>query len=260
MAGKTPGYDVLVIGAGGAGLRAALAAKEEDPNVSVLLVTKGRLGKSGVTAAACSDRMAFQVSFPWTPPGGEDSWKRHADDIYRIGGYVSDGDLALILARNSRQAYDYLDKLSVPFVKRKGRPVQFLTDGSRFPRACFTGPYTAVHISRALCNRLRETDVEVLENHSVVRLLTDSKGKRVTGAILLKQKSARPHPFAVGAKAVVLATGGAGEIFATNVFPKGMTGDGYRLAYEIGAKLVNIGEDEARLFRKLSQSYSQVRQ
>ena len=198
MAGKTLNFDVLVIGAGGAGLRAALAAKEKDASLSILLVTKGRLGKSGVTATACSDRMAFQVSFPWTPPGGDGSWKSHADDIYRAGGCVSDADLALMLARNSREAYDYLDKLGVPFVRRHGRPLQFLTDGSRFPRACFTGPYTAVHISQALCRRLKELDVEILENHAAVRLLTDSKGARVTGAILLKQGAARPRPLVIG--------------------------------------------------------------
>ena len=232
--------DILVVGAGGAGLRAALAAKEADPAIGVLLVTKGKLGRAGVTANSCSDRMAFHVSLPWTPPGGKEAWKVHADDIYRIGGYVSDGTLAKTLARGSAEAYFYLDKLGVPFVKRGRRPVQFVTDGSDHPRACFTGPYTAVHISKALVKKLKRTDIDVLEDHMVARLLTDSKGKKICGAILLKENSKRAQLTVVQARAIILATGGAGEIYRTNVFPSGMTGDGYWLAYDTGAALVNM--------------------
>ena len=84
--------DVLVVGGGGAGLRAAIEADACGANV--ILLTKGKLGASGVTATACSDRMAFHVTLPHTEPGGPENWKYHADDIYAIGGYVSDYDLA----------------------------------------------------------------------------------------------------------------------------------------------------------------------
>ena len=86
--------DVLVVGGGGAALRAAIAAKELDPECKVYVVTKGKLGTTGTTANSCSDRMAFHATLPHTEPGGEDAWKYHADDIYRIGGRVSDYDLA----------------------------------------------------------------------------------------------------------------------------------------------------------------------
>ena len=82
--------DVLVIGGGCAALRAAIAAKEADPVLRVVLATKGRLGASGVTANAHSDRMAFHAVLDHTAPGGDNAWKYHADDIYRIGGMVSD--------------------------------------------------------------------------------------------------------------------------------------------------------------------------
>jgi len=240
MAEKKIRCDVLVAGAGGAGLRAALAAKEKEPALNILLVTKGRLGRAGVTANSCSDRMAFHATLPWTPPGGKDAWRAHADDIYRIGGYVSDGTLAKILARGSADAYFYLEKLGVPFARKGERPVQFVTDGSDYPRACFTGPYTAVHISKALVKEVKRTDIGVLENHMVARILTDSKGKKVCGAILLKENSKRAQPTVVQAGAIILATGGAGGIYRTNVFPSGMTGDGYWLAYDIAAGLVNM--------------------
>ncbi|MCK4548275.1 MAG: FAD-binding protein, partial [Candidatus Eisenbacteria sp.] len=86
--------DVLIIGGGGAALRAAIAAKETAPGLRVMVATKGTLGKSGVTAIACSDRMAFHATLPYTEPGTADSWRIHADDVYRIGGCVSDWDLA----------------------------------------------------------------------------------------------------------------------------------------------------------------------
>ena len=88
--------DVLVIGGGGAALRAAIEAYETSATRGVLLVTKGELGRSGCTALACSDRMAFHATLPYTGPGGDDAWRYHAVDIYEIGGRVSYGSLAEI--------------------------------------------------------------------------------------------------------------------------------------------------------------------
>jgi succinate dehydrogenase/fumarate reductase flavoprotein subunit len=111
--------------------------------------------------------MAFHATLPYTEPGGSDNWKYHAEDIYRIGGYVSDGNLALILAREAREAFEYLDRLGVPFVKRSGgRADQFITDGSEYARACYTGPRTANHIEEALL-RKASMDIGIL-NHCMI--------------------------------------------------------------------------------------------
>lgn len=139
-------------------MRAAIEAVRTDSNLKVILVTKGKLGKSGVTATACSDRMAFQVSLPYTEPGGKDNWKYHAEDIYRIGGEVSDYDLAEILAGKSSEAFAYLDALGVPFVKKNGKAAQFLSDGSGYPRAYYTGPHTANEIEKALVGKIKTLD------------------------------------------------------------------------------------------------------
>lgn len=233
--------DVLVIGGGGAALRAAIAAQEYNPDLKVVLATKGRLGRSGVTATACSDRMAFHATLPHTPPGGPDAWRYHAEDIYRLGGLVSDWDLAVTLAREAEAAFNYLDALGVPFVKEGGKARQFVTDGSDFPRACYTGPKTAIHIEEALVERLRQLPVQVLNFTMVARLIT-SQG-RVTGALALDTRQ-RHDPAAalkvISARTVILATGGAGQVYRTNVFPGGMTGDGYALAYTAGTELVNM--------------------
>ncbi|MFQ5834539.1 MAG: FAD-binding protein [bacterium] len=229
--------DVLIVGGGGAALRAALEIAERDFAARVILVTKGKLGKSGVTANACSDRMAFHATMPFTEPGGEDNWKYHADDIYRIGGYASDENLAQILAKNSGEAFRYLDRLGVPWVRKEGIVDQFVTDGSKYARACYTGPYTANHIEEALIKKLKTTWVKMLEDLMVVDLIVSSSGDRVIGAFGLNKEE---KLVLFTAKATILATGGAGEVFRINVYPEGMTGDGWAMAYRAGAELVNM--------------------
>ncbi|MGQ9647281.1 MAG: FAD-binding protein [Thermodesulfobacteriota bacterium] len=233
--------DVLIIGGGGAGLRAAIEAREILKKGKILIVTKGVLGKSGVTATACSDRMAFHVTLPYTEPQEPDNWRYHAEDIYRIGGYVSDGDLALILAREAREAFEYLDRLGVPFVKRKdGRADQFITDGSDYARACYTGPRTANHIEEALLRKASSMDIGVL-NHCMMTDLITYRG-RVIGAFGIDEMEDNVEKSlkVVSAKTVILTTGGAGEAYEIHVFPICMTGDGYAMAYRAGAELVNM--------------------
>ena len=234
--------DVLVIGAGGAGLRAAIEARETSKKGKVLIVTKGVFGKSGVTATACSDRMAFHATLPETEPGGPDHWRYHAEDIYRIGGYVSDGDLASILAKEAQQAFEYLDLLGVPFVKREdGRVEQFITDGSEYARACYTGPRTANHIEEALLKKVSSVNIQMID-HCMIADLIKYRG-RIVGAIGIDEREefkTEDRLKVFSSKATLLATGGAGEVFGVHVFPDGMTGDGYALAYRAGAELVNM--------------------
>ena len=234
--------DVLIIGAGGAGLRASIEVREALKRGKVLLVTKGILGKSGVTATACSDRMAFHATLPETDPGGLDPWRYHAEDIYRIGGYVSDGDLASILAKEAQQAFEYLDLLGVPFVRGEdGRVDQFITDGSEYARACYTGPRTANHIEEALLKKVSSANIRIIDHCMIVDLI--KYRRRVVGAIGIDEREGFKveNRFKVfSCKAILLATGGAGEVFGIHVFPEGMTGDGYALAYRAGAELVNM--------------------
>ncbi|GAI77234.1 unnamed protein product, partial [marine sediment metagenome] len=151
-----------------------------------------------------------------------------AEDIYRIGGEVSDYDLAEILARNSGEAFKYLDELGVPFVKKNGKVDQFLTDGSKYPRACYTGPYTANHIEEALVRKINTLDIQILENHLTAELLVSEDRKRVVGAIGLDMHDTGSgrNPSLFLTKAIILATGGAGQVFEGSVFPPELTGDG----------------------------------
>ena len=231
---------VLLIGGGGTALRAAIEAYETLATRDVLLVTKGKLGKSGCTALACSDRMAFHATLPYTEPGGEDAWRYHAVDVYEIGGRVSDGTLAEILAKNAGGAFKYLDDLGVPWVRTsEGKADQFVTDGSKYARACYTGPYTANRIEEALIRRFKHIGVPYIDRCMVAELVTSADG-RVVGAIALKEDEPGAEPLMIRAKTIVLATGGPGGAYRVSVFPPGMTGDGQAMAYRIGAELVNM--------------------
>jgi len=225
------GADVVIIGSGGAALRAALAAA--DRRASVLVIEKGQLGKAGVTALSCSDRMAFHATLEHTEPGGPDAWRYHAEDIYRIGGRVSDASLARVLAKGAAEAFHYLDKLGVPFARRPdGLADQFITDGSKYARACYTGPHTANDIHAALRKEFARRGLPIIENAMAADLALDAAGN-VVGVRLADGRL-------IAAAAVILATGGAGQAYEVNVFPEGMTGDGYAMAYRAGADLVNL--------------------
>ena len=232
--------DILVVGSGGAALRAAIAAQEAAPELAVLVATKGKPGLSGVTANSCSDRMAFHATLPYTEPGSKDAWTYHADDIYRIGGKVSDKALADVLAHEAATAFEYLDRLGVPFVKKDGKADQFVTDGSEYARACYTGPRTANHIEQALVKRFHELKINAIEFTMAVRLIHD--GERLVGVVAADSREKDPEKslFIIRTPAVIIATGGGGMIYEHNVFPGGMTGDGFALALEAGAELVNM--------------------
>lgn len=228
--------DVAIIGGGGAGLRAAIAAKEKVPSLNVMLLTKKPLGVGGTTAIACSDRMAFHATLPYTLPE-KDNWRHHAMDIYRIGGEVSDYNLAELLAKESADALEYLLNLGVPFVKKlDGKIDQFLTDGSVYPRACYVGPETAVEIHKALLRRFKNLNIELRENAMLYDFLVKD-GRVIAAKFVDVQTNER---FCVFARSFVLATGGGGRLFKRNVFPSEMTGDGYAAALRAGAELVNM--------------------
>lgn len=229
--------DVLVIGSGGAGLRAALAVREKVPELEVMIVTKGNFIKDGVTGLSCSDRMAFHATLDSTEPLGKEAWKYHAQDIFEIGGLVSDQNLAEILAKNSKEAFGYLDELGVPFVKERGKVTQFVTDGSEYARACYTGPYTANHIAEFLGEKVVELKVLLFEKIMIYEVMLNEEGqiKGVWGV-----KIPTGELVFIEAPSIVLAAGGGGQVFVSNVYPDELTGDGYVMAVKCGAKLVNM--------------------
>ena len=226
--------DVLVIGAGGAGLRAALEAKAN--GADVLVINKGVSGETGCTKSAASDWMAFGAAFGHADP--RDSPKEHWIDIMVKGGLVCEPPLSRNIAFDAPDRLMDLENWGADLDKTdEGKFVQILSDGARYPRACGRGADTGPVIIEVLMDRASQQNVRFTNNVSAVDLVLNESGEVIgcwgvdveTGQLTL-----------VEAGAVVLATGGAGSLYAINVFPDGMSGDGYAMAYRAGAQLVNM--------------------
>ncbi len=231
---RTYKTDVLVSGAGGAGLRAAVEAKAN--GADVLVVNKGESGETGCTKSAASDWMAFGAAFGHADP--KDAPKEHWIDIMVKGGLVCEPPLCRNIAFNAPDRFMDLENWGADFDKTDdGKFVQILSDGARYPRACGKGVDTGPVIIEVLKNRAKQLNVDFADNVSTVDLILNDSGE-VVGCWGVDMESGDLVVFEAGA--VVFAAGGAGRAFALNVFPEGMSGDGYAMAYRAGAEMVNM--------------------
>lgn len=227
--------DVIVIGAGGAGLRAAVAAKEA--GADVLVLEKGIAGKSGCTQNSASDWMAYGAAFGHADQ--RDNPHEHWLDIMIKGALVARPELARRIAYESPQRLLDLERWGASFDKKDGKFVQILSDGARFPRACGKGTNTGPEIERVLLERARDLGVRFVEGVMTAELImAGEQPSRVIGCWGITEGGRELAVFS--APAIILATGGAGELYSFNVFPEGMTGDGMAMAYRAGAALVNM--------------------
>ncbi|MCD6503830.1 FAD-dependent oxidoreductase [Candidatus Bathyarchaeota archaeon] len=225
--------DVLIIGGGGAGSRAAIEADKFGVDVTILC--KGEYGESGCTPNSASEWMAYGVALGIADP--RDSCEAHFRDIVEIGAYVCDQNLAKIIAYEAPSRFFELVDWGVNFLRDEdGRFRQFMSDGASYPRACGTGADTGRQIMNALKKIVNERGIRVLENTMAVDLVMNDG--RIVGAVAIDVETLEPTFFE--AKSTVISTGGAGSLFLHNVFPNGMTGDGYAMALRAGAKLVNM--------------------
>lgn len=231
--------DVLVVGSGGAGLRAAVEAAQA--GAKVLVAAKGIPGSCGTTYTAASDWMAFGAAFGHADPA--DAPREHWIDIMVKGGLVCKPELARAIAEDAPARFQELEDWGGDFDKTEdGKFVQILSDGARYARACGRGADTGPIIVSVLmdqCRRVTEQgsgSVSFLPRTMIVDAVTDGGGVRGAWGIDLTDD----QPVAIATSAVVLASGGAGELFKLNVFPEGATGDGYALALRAGAPLVNF--------------------
>jgi fumarate reductase (CoM/CoB) subunit A len=227
--------DVLVIGAGGAGARAAIEAAQ-NPQLRILILNQGPVGKSGLTAMA-NGGMQW-VSHP------EDSPRYIFEDIVRIGCFLNDQNLIEVLSEEApARAQELIDWGAKPLAfedRRGGGPSPDSPGGGpSYPRAHLI---PGVSYMAALRNQLeRLPNVTVIEDVLVTKLLR--RNKRIIGATMLNIRTGECE--AIEAKATVLAAGGLGELYphSTNA-PFGMhghaTGMGYAMAYHAGAELIDM--------------------
>lgn len=223
--------EVLVIGSGGAALRAALAAREQ--GAQVLVVSKGVAGRCGVTPTALT---GYQAAFGHADP--RDSPEVHFRDTMKNGCGLSDPVLARILAEEAPSSVLYLESIGVRFQKTpEGRFVQKRLDESQsYPRSVRIGDSLGLPIMTVLSAAVQKRGIRMMSDVLVTRLLIHEG--RVLGAVALHLATGEQIVFRAGA--VILATGGAASLYALSSNPPESTGDGYMLAYRAGAQLMDM--------------------
>jgi succinate dehydrogenase / fumarate reductase, flavoprotein subunit len=226
---ETFSYDVLVIGAGGAGLRAAIEASASD--ISVGLVCKSLLGKAHTVMA--EGGMAAAMA----NVDDRDNWKVHFADTMRGGQYINNHRMAQLHAQEAPDRVRELESWGALFDRTKdGRMTQRNFGGHRYPRLAHVGDRTGLELIRTLQDHGIHQGIEVHMEHTVASLLQD--GDRVVGALAYDRERGRFKLFR--AKAVILATGGTGRAFKVTSNSWEYTGDGHTLAYDAGADLIDM--------------------
>ena len=222
-------YDVLVIGAGGAGLRAAIEASAA--GVKVGLVCKSLLGKAHTVMA--EGGMAAAMG----NVDDRDNWRVHFADTMRGGQYVNNWRMAELHAKEAPGRVHELEAWGAVFDRTTdGKILQRNFGGHRYPRLAHVGDRTGLELIRTLQDHGIHQGIDVHMEHTVVTLLKD--GDRVVGAFGYDRERGRFKIFK--AKAVVLATGGIGRAYKITSNSWEYTGDGQSLAYHAGAELMDM--------------------
>jgi succinate dehydrogenase / fumarate reductase flavoprotein subunit len=230
MAGyATYSYDVLIVGAGGAGLRAAIEAAAS--GASVGLICKSLLGKAHTVMAEGGMAAAMANN------DDRDNWKVHFADTMRGGQYVNNWRMAELHAREAPDRVRELEGWGAVFDRTPdGRINQRNFGGHRYPRLAHVGDRTGLELIRTLQDHAVHTGMTVHMEHTVIDLVLDDG--RAAGALAYDRERGRFHLFT--AKAIVLATGGIGRAFRITSNSWEGTGDGHALAYRAGAELIDM--------------------
>ncbi len=222
-------HDVLVIGAGGAGLRAAIEASAA--GVSVGLVCKSLLGKAHTVMAEGGLAAAMGNV------DDRDNWKVHFSDTMRGGQYVNNWRMAELHAKEAPDRVRELEAWGAVFDRTKdGKILQRNFGGHRYPRLAHVGDRTGLELIRTLQDHGVHQGIEVYMEVTVVSLLKD--GDRVIGCLAYEREHGRFRIFK--AKAVIIATGGVGRAYKITSNSWEGTGDGHALAYDAGAELIDM--------------------
>lgn len=219
--------DVLVLGGGLAAYRAALAARARGARVVMAYRARG------------ASPYVIGFNAPLAHADARDTPQAYFDDMVRGGYGLNDRRLVRVLADRSAPAYDELLRAGVPFAQREdgsGRALQRHLSGNTYARSVFIPEGTGTGIINVLHARAREAGVAVLQGLKVLDLLRD--GPEVAGALLCT-----PHTHAltaVRARAVVVALGGVGRLYADSTYPADVHADGLALPLEAGASLQDM--------------------
>lgn len=226
---ETHEHDVLIIGAGGAGLRAAIEALAQGASVGV--VCKSLLGKAHTVMAEGG------IAASLGNVDASDNWKAHFRDTMRGGKFLNNWRMAQLHAQEAAERVRELEQWGALFDRTDdGRILQRAFGGHTFKRLCHVGDRTGLEMIRTLQDRGVQMGFDVYMECAVTRLLKD--GDRIAGAFAYWRESGRFVIFK--AKSIVLATGGIGKMYPVTSNSWEYTADGMALAYEAGADLLDM--------------------
>jgi succinate dehydrogenase / fumarate reductase flavoprotein subunit len=226
---ETHEHDVLVIGAGGAGLRAAIEASAA--GVSVGLVCKSLLGKAHTVMAEGGIAAALAHMDP------QDGWQTHFMDTMKGGSFLNHWRMAQLHAQEAPECVRDLERWGALFDRTPdGRILQRAFGGHTWKRLAHVGDRTGLEMIRTLQDKGVHSGLDVYMECTVTRLLKD--GDRIAGALAYWRESGRFVVFK--AKAIVIATGGVGKSYKVTSNSWEYTGDGQALAYDAGAELIDM--------------------
>jgi succinate dehydrogenase / fumarate reductase flavoprotein subunit len=222
-------FDVVVIGAGGAGLRAAIEAASQGARTAI--ICKSLLGKAHTVMAEGGIAAALRNVWP------EDSWQVHFRDTMRGGKMLNNWRMAQLHAQEAPDRVLELERWGALFDRTKdGRILQRDFGGHRYARLAHVGDRTGLEMIRTLQQHAVHLGIDVFMECTVSRLLKD--GARVAGAVAYWRQSGKFVVFK--APAVVLATGGVGKSYSITSNSWEYTGDGHAMALRAGADLIDM--------------------
>jgi len=226
--------DVLVVGGGGAAARAALSAVKE--GVDVRIAVKSNWLKGGSTATAFSELLAIAAAIGHADE--RDKPEIHYEDTLDAGRGFVNPELVWTLASEVPNRIQDLIDIGLNFDKQEnGKLVQGMSDFATYARTCRVNGVTARHILIALSKQLKKHDVPIDENIMVFKLLTDNNQK-IIGALGINKYTKKITLYKT--PSVILACGGAHNIYKHSVGTPDMTGNGYAMALELGIPLINM--------------------
>ena len=223
-------YDVLVIGAGAAGMRAAIAASDE--GASVCLVSKSLLGKAHTVMAEGGAAAALGNA------DERDNWKVHFRDTIKGGKHLNNWKMAKIHAEQAPERILELERWGAVFDRTKdGKINQRNFGGHRYPRLAHVGDRTGLEIIRTVQDKvIHQDNIDIFMECTVATIITEDN--QAVGALAYYRNNG--EIVAIHAKAIVVATGGIGKAYRVTSNSWEYTGDGHSLAYLAGADLQDM--------------------
>lgn len=224
--------DILILGAGGAGLFAALHAKKADPDLDVTIAVKGLLGKCGCTRMV---QGGYNVAL-----AKEDSIERHFMDTVEGGAWLNDQDLAWLLVTTAPVRIRELENELGCFFDRNpdGTVHQKAFAGQTFDRTVHKGDLTGIEIINRLAEQVWRRDVRRLEDHRAIDLIPAADGSGLAGVLMLDMRTG--EPLMVRARATLLATGGGPTMYRYHTPSGDKSCDGMAMALRAGLPLRDI--------------------